>query len=173
MAAYKKAQARYLSRLRKAAGKSEERQAFVGRELARHVELEILLKTLMKEGCPLRSDPTKTSKAPFRIVKAGAAVVDSLDAQAHAQNVLQYLIYPKMMRYTQPGFFTRASKSRNSPRYEALKQADDKLRAARTPNAVNDAIQRVIEVYGRKTNGKPRDSKFAARCQSYLMKAPS
>ena len=130
------------------AGGDPDREAFVAREMSRSGRLDDFLKTIALGGGDVPA-----------VAQAGAAVVASFDARDHAQNVLREAIYPKM------------AEKLSKPEQEVLQQVDDALRAARSPDAVNAALQLAIEAFSHTNDGKPQASTFADACRDYLMTA--
>ena len=116
--------------------------------MSRSGRLDGLMKRLAKGGSTLE------------VLKAGNAVVDALEAKAHAQTILREAIYPKMIK-----------ESPKKPKGMVLKIVDDQLRSARSPADVNKALDLAIATFGKTSKGKSKKSRFADECRSYKMAA--
>ena len=123
-----------------------DRQGFVARELNRSGDLDPLLDKAVALG-----------SGGNGALAAGAEMASALKAQSHAQNVLREVIYPRLVE-----------EEPNKPNALVLRQADDLLRAARTPGAVNAALDLVIRQY---RAGQHGSTAFAAACAQYKLSA--
>lgn len=124
-------------------------QGFVAREINRG-KLDRLLEVVRKGGG--KSD----------VLAASFAVGDAILAHDHAVTVLNQMIYPRMKDDDPDGSAG-----------QVLMMADAILRAAKSPDDVNDALTMVIDHYKKKTDrfGRHGYKKFAADLEQYRMKA--
>jgi len=138
-----------LALLETQAGDSVDRQGFVGRELNRTDDLEGVLAAVPQD----RRD-TNT-------FKAGKAVSEKLRAQDVAKNILKNVVYPKLVRQDPKGSGA-----------EILKQMDAILRAAQSPDDVNDALDIGIRHFKTKSDkrGVHGHAEFAQSLEELLMK---
>ena len=134
-----------LHQLEKIAKGDMDRQGFIGRELARSGRLDALIKG-GKTGDGAKLD----------VLDAGAVVVASVDAKAHAYTVLREVIYPMMVEVK-----PKSSKG------IVLKQVDDTLRAASSPEDINKGLGLAIQTFGKSKKEERRE--FAAQCRGQLM----
>ncbi len=95
------------------------------------------------------------------MVKAGVAVADALAAKSHARTILRDMIYPKMVQENPKGVGGTV-----------LRQVDNRLRSAKTPEDVNDALMIAIKHFATKSDFLDRHGHhaFAAQLRTYLMK---
>jgi exoenzyme U len=137
-----------LARLDQLANKIPDRQAVVAREVNRQPRLDGLIDAASSPDC---SDT----------LKACNAVNDALRARAHAKEVLRDLIYPKMVRTDEDGVDGGL-----------LKQVDNRLRAATSPDEVNDALQLAIQHFRKRRDllGLKGHKAFAQELEARLMK---
>ncbi|MFN0184626.1 MAG: patatin-like phospholipase family protein [Aquabacterium sp.] len=128
-----------------------DRQGFVARELNRSGKLDGLLQAARQCGADDDSD----------VLEISLGVNDALLARAHAKAVLRDVIYPKMVRTDPKGVSGLL-----------LDQVDDRLRAADSPQAVNDALRMLINYYRAKSDplGVWGHKAFTNQLQACLMK---
>lgn len=139
--------AKLLEELEQLAGGDVDRLGFVARELCRSGRLDDFLKQAAERG---------GDGAPM-VVQVGKAVADSFDAQAHAQNVLREVIYPRMTR--------KMTKSQQA----VIGQVDDMLRAARSKDEVNEALDIVIDAFPPGKKPSTEALAFAQSCRDYKL----
>lgn len=127
---------------------SVDRQAFVAREMNRSTKLDGLIQAMRDDGASAT-------------LQACCAVNDALLAKAHAKTVLRDVIYPKMVRTDPKGVSGNL-----------LAMVDDRLRAALSPEAVNEALQMAIAHYSKRKDllGLKGHKSFAAELERCLMK---
>ena len=143
---------RALARLDQLSAGDLDRQGFVAREVNRSGKLDRLI------------DAERLSErggTAGEVLEACLAVSDALRAKAHAKTILRDAIYPKMVREDPKGVGGTV-----------LAQVDTMLRRAHTPDDVNDALQIAIRHFRTRPDlrGWHKHKKFAALCESYLMK---
>jgi exoenzyme U len=138
-----------LALLETQAGNGVDRQGFVGRELNRTDDLEGILGAI-----PQNRRGTNT-------LKASQAVSDKLRAQTVAKNILQNVVYPKLVRQDRKGAGA-----------EILMQMDAILRAALSPDDVNDALDIGIQHFKTKSDkrGVHGHAEFAQELADLKMK---
>jgi hypothetical protein len=137
-----------LARLDQLAAKSADRLAVVAREMNRSPRLDGLIDAAHSPDC---SDT----------LKACSAVNDGLRARAHAKEVLREVVYPKMVRTDADGIDG-----------SLLQLVDDRLRAATSPDEVNDALQLAIQHFRQRRDllGLKGHKAFAQELEDRLMK---
>ena len=140
---------RDLQKLEDHAGDSIDRQGFVGRELNRTDELEGVLGAIPK-------DERNNTLA------ASTAVSEKLRAQSVAKTILRDAVYPKLVVQDKKGSGGKI-----------LSQMDAILRAAQSPDDVNDALDIGVQHFSTKPDrtGLHHHAEFASRLQEYYMKA--
>ena len=128
-----------------------DRQGFVAREMNRSGKLDALLGDMRAAGAVGDGD----------VLEACCAVNDAILARAHAKTVLRDVIYPKMVRIDP-----------KSSGGEVLLYAENGLRAANSPDDVNDALGLAIRHFKTKSDrlGRHGYKKFAAALEACLMK---
>jgi exoenzyme U len=135
-----------LTALEKLADGDPDRLGFVGREIARSGSLDGLMGRQKEAGSKLN------------VVKAGDAVVSSLDTKANAQFILQDVVYPMLV-----------TTGEKSPKRAALLNVDNLLRAALFPEDVNDALDLAIEAFSKGKASKEKTA-FVDECKQHKMK---
>lgn len=138
-----------IARLNALAGHDIDRLGFVGRELNRSGKLD-----------PLLDEARRAGGRGEDALGAGLAVADALTARSHAQTILRDAVYPKMVR--------------ENPKSVAgvlLKQVDNMLRGAQSPEDVNRALTLAIDHFSRPSGilRRPPDKAFADELTTYLM----
>jgi exoenzyme U len=139
-----------LQQLNDLAKGDRDRLAFIGRELNRSGKLDPML------------DVAKSSGAEgLPALDAGVAVADALKAKSHAATVLRDVIYPKMVAQGAKGSGAAV-----------LRQVDNMLRAATSPEDVNDALTIAIKHFETKRDvlNRHKHHAFAAELKTYLMR---
>ena len=139
-----------LSRL---ANGDKDRLDFIGRELNRSGKLDSLMTLAGSEG-----------DQGLDVLKAGVAVQVGLNVQSRAQAVSREVIYPKMM-----------TTSMTVPSGGALlRKVDDVLRTAKTPKQFDEAIDALIEHFGKKSDvtGLHGHKDFVAELWKYKYAPP-
>lgn len=139
-----------LDALNQLAGGDVDRLGFIGRELNRSGKLDPLM-TLAKSS----------GNQGLDVLKAGVAVANALDSKSRAQFVLREVVYPKMVK----------EKAKTSGA-AVLRQMDNMLRTAATPEEVNEALGIGVDHFSARTGirKRPRDAEFAAELTNYLMR---
>ncbi len=138
-----------LDALNQLAGGDVDRLGFVARELNRSGKLDPLM-TLAKAS----------GNQGLDVLKAGVAVANALDSKSRAQFVLREAVYPKLVK----------EKAKTSSA-AVLRQMDNMLRTAATPEDVNEALSIGVDHFSTRTGirKRPRDAEFAAELTNYLM----
>jgi exoenzyme U len=139
-----------LAALAALAGDDKNRQAFVGREMNRSGRLD-----------PLLDVAKQTGNAGFKILEAGVAVSEALEAHNHAQTILREMIYPKMV-----------DESPTGAGGTVLRQVDTILRSATSKDDVNRALSIAINHFAAKSDTLDYHGHhaFAAKLKTYVMK---
>jgi exoenzyme U len=139
-----------LARLEALSSGDLDRQGFVAREMNRKPALDGLLVELRRRG----------SVGDGEVLEACCAVNDALISRAHAKTVLREQVYPKLVDLDPKGSSG-----------ELLLLVDARLRAANSPEEVNDALDIAIRHFKGKSDplGIKGHKKFAAALQACLM----
>jgi exoenzyme U len=140
-----------LSRLEALSSGDLDRQGFVAREMNRDPTLDGLLAEVRRRGGAGDGD----------VLEACCAVNDAILARAHAKTVLREQVYPKLVDLDPKGSSG-----------ELLLLVDARLRAANSPEEVNDALDIAIRHFRGKSDplGLKGHRKFAATLEACLMK---
>jgi exoenzyme U len=140
-----------LARLEALSSGDLDRQGFVAREMNRDPALDGLLAELRGRGAVGEGE----------VLEACCAVNDAIVARAHAKTVLREHVYPKLVDLDPKG-----------PSGELLLLVDARLRAANSPEEVDDALDIAIRHFKERSDplGLKGHRKFAATLESCLMK---